>query len=466
MTLQQLPPSQAYKFCGCMHWYGAVMVERPERTPQFLNPPSPSRTSPHPSTATAAYKIKRRKCGRRSLFFFTLSTPNLAMLALLFNTVFSASNAVLLFFVSIIVKLPFYNKVGALILPPLVGHFPYKVDHYLTSTACPYLPEKMLLVPCQVLLARANAACTAVACTTTSLPPPPSYPPLPPHPPQAYDVATDFMTEHRGWFVIFFVLPFSLLFDVFFKIRAAIVMRFYSAPELHSKRVEQIQAQIKAHHESGSTKRLCTARGGWQSISPGNRDYKTSGASHQISVNLYDILHFDDSDADNLTIRVEPMVNMGQISHYLAPLGYTIPVLPEMDDLTVGGLMMGVGIETSSHKYGLFNDTVVELELVLSDGSCVSCSKTKNRELFDACPWSYGTLGMLTAVTIKVMKSKPFVKLEYFPCYEKKMGAKLFSKLSEEQEADFVESLAYSEHEQVRSGVNGLPRTRCVSGLR
>ena len=25
-----------------------------------------------------------------------------------------------------------------------------------------------------------------------------------------------FMTEYRGWFVIVFVLPFSLLFDVFF----------------------------------------------------------------------------------------------------------------------------------------------------------------------------------------------------------------------------------------------------------
>jgi hypothetical protein len=27
---------------------------------------------------------------------------------------------------------------------------------------------------------------------------------------------------------------------------------------------------------------------------------------------------------------------------------------PELDDLTVGGLVMGTGIETSSHNYGLF----------------------------------------------------------------------------------------------------------------
>jgi len=29
---------------------------------------------------------------------------------------------------------------------------------------------------------------------------------------------------------------------------------------------------------------------------------------------------------------------MGMLSAFLIPKGYTIPVLPEMDDLTVGGL--------------------------------------------------------------------------------------------------------------------------------
>ena len=36
------------------------------------------------------------------------------------------------------------------------------------------------------------------------------------------------------------------------------------------------------------------------------------------------------------TVRVEPMVTMGQLSHTLIELGWTIPVVPEMDDLTVG----------------------------------------------------------------------------------------------------------------------------------
>ena len=36
---------------------------------------------------------------------------------------------------------------------------------------------------------------------------------------------------------------------------------------------------------------------------------------------------------------------------------------------------MGCGIETSSHKYGLFQHICVSYELVLGDGTLTTCSK-------------------------------------------------------------------------------------------
>jgi hypothetical protein len=36
---------------------------------------------------------------------------------------------------------------------------------------------------------------------------------------------------------------------------------------------------------------------------------------------------------------------------------------------------MGVGIETSSHKYGLMQHIVESIELVVADGSLIKCSK-------------------------------------------------------------------------------------------
>mmetsp|Transcript_11811 Transcript_11811/g.13613 ORF Transcript_11811/g.13613 Transcript_11811/m.13613 type:complete len:548 (+) Transcript_11811:97-1740(+) len=262
-----------------------------------------------------------------------------------------------------------------------------------------------------------------------------------------YNIATDFATEQRGWFVLIFVLPFSLLFDVYYSFRAWAVRKFYSAPKLHEQRVKGIQAQIKQWREENKGTKLCTARGGWQSISPSLRPYKQKATG--ISINLYDILEFDDVKK---TIRVEPMVNMGMISHFLIPKGYTIPVLPEMDDLTVGGLMMGVGIETSSHKYGLFNDTVIEAEIILADGSVVKCSKEKNSDLFDALPWSYGTLGFLASVTIQCIPCKPYVRVEYIPCENWKESTEIFQRecLKEGEEGhDFVEALMYTRDKMV-----------------
>ena len=42
-----------------------------------------------------------------------------------------------------------------------------------------------------------------------------------------------------------------------------------------------------------------------------------------------------------------------------------------------GGLIMGVGIETSSHKHGLFQHCCLEYEVVLADGRVVTCSEVR-----------------------------------------------------------------------------------------
>ena len=117
------------------------------------------------------------------------------------------------------------------------------------------------------------------------------------------------------------------------------------------------------------------------------------------------------------TVRCEPLVSMGQLSRTLNKLGWTIPILPELDDLTVGGLVMGTGIETSSHKYGLFQHICKSYELVMADGSITTCSESENSDLFYAVPWSYGTLGFLVSVEIQIIPCKRFIKLDYYPTY-------------------------------------------------
>lgn len=142
-------------------------------------------------------------------------------------------------------------------------------------------------------------------------------------------------------------------------------------------------------------------------------------------------------------------MTMGQLTATLNPLGWTIPVLPEIDDLTIGGLVMGTGIESSSHIYGLFQHICVSYELVLCDGSVIRCSSEENSDLYYSVPWSYGTLGFLTAVEIKLIPAKKYVALSYLPINGKNNITKKFEEVSKDNRNEFVETIVYSKNEAV-----------------
>ncbi|KAI2517286.1 24-dehydrocholesterol reductase, partial [Homo sapiens] len=131
--------------------------------------------------------------------------------------------------------------------------------------------------------------------------------------------------------------------------------------------------QVREWKEQGSKTFMCTGRPGWLTVSLRVGKYKKTHKN--IMINLMDILEVD---TKKQIVRVEPLVTMGQVTALLTSIGWTLPVLPELDDLTVGGLIMGTGIESSSHKYGLFQHICTAYELVLADGSFVRCTPSEN----------------------------------------------------------------------------------------
>jgi len=248
------------------------------------------------------------------------------------------------------------------------------------------------------------------------------------------------LVNYRWIFVIFFLMPVSLIYDVYMFIRNYYVFQVNSAPHKHQEKVANVQKQVKAWKESGTKERMCTGRPGWQAVSLREGKYKKE--LKNIYIDLVDVLEVDPV---RQIVRVEPLASMGQVSATLLPIGWTLPVVPELDDLTVGGLIMGVGVETSSHKYGLVQHVCEAYELVLADGSCVRCSKDENPDLYYAVPWSHGTLGFLVAAEIRIIPAKKFVKLSYKPVHSFKDITKVFKEELEKKTGnDFVEGLVYS----------------------
>ena len=216
------------------------------------------------------------------------------------------------------------------------------------------------------------------------------------------------LTHHRSLLVAVFALPLSFLWDISLRARLELTHWWHrrTAAASHAARVREIVEQVKGRPEGS---RICTARPGWQSMSLSYRQYKTT--SHRINLPLLDVVRLD-LDAEVPTVTVEPLVTMGQLSRLLLRHGFTLPVLPEMDDLTVGGLINGTGVESSSHRHGLFHEQCTAFELCLGDGTLVVADATQHTDLFNAVPWSYGTLGLLLSATIRVVRCKPFVRLE------------------------------------------------------
>ncbi|XP_046455631.1 delta(24)-sterol reductase-like [Daphnia pulex] len=248
------------------------------------------------------------------------------------------------------------------------------------------------------------------------------------------------LINYRWVFVCFFLLPLSLVYDIYHLARSWIIFKLNSAPKKHDERVKFVQKQVREWNQQGRNTPMCTARPGWQTISFRQPKYKKT--LFNVKVNLMDVLEID---TERKTVRVEPLVSMGQLSATLNPLGWTIPILPEMDDLTVGGLIMGTGIETSSHKHGLFQHICVSFELVVADGSVVKCSKEENSDLYYAIPWSYGTLGFLTAVEIEIVPSLQFVRLEYKSVSSLDEACRVFEEETlKEENNQFVEGLMFS----------------------
>lgn len=186
----------------------------------------------------------------------------------------------------------------------------------------------------------------------------------------------------------------------------------HSDPKQHHLKVRRVQKQLLAYNVelvkcSSDTNQdrpiLCTSRPGWQTMSFRFPKYKTNNKFQLDLSKLVDVIEFNNHDR---FVVVEPMISMRQINGYLLNRGFTLPIVPELDDLTIGGLIMGTGIESSSFIYGLFDKICLQYEVLLPTGELVLCDPNQNADLFAAIPWSYGTLGFLMSVKLRVIEAK------------------------------------------------------------
>jgi FAD/FMN-containing dehydrogenase len=150
-------------------------------------------------------------------------------------------------------------------------------------------------------------------------------------------------------------------------------------------------------------------------------------------------------DAAAGTLDAEGMVTYEDLVDACLERGVMPAVVPQLKTITLGGALAGVGIEASSHRYGLVHDTALELEVLLGDGRIVTCTpKNEYADLFFGFPNSYGTLGYALRVKAKAVPVQPYVRIEHLPFTD---AERFFAALGERLragDADFVDGTVFS----------------------
>ncbi len=123
---------------------------------------------------------------------------------------------------------------------------------------------------------------------------------------------------------------------------------------------------------------------------------------------LHHVLHVDTS---GLVADVEGMTTYEELADQTLKHDLLPTVVPQLKTITIGGAISGLGIESSSFKYGLVHETIEEMEILLGDSTTVICSPTVNPDLFYGFPNSYGTLGYVLRLKVKLIPAKKYVKL-------------------------------------------------------
>ncbi|KAA0148149.1 hypothetical protein FNF31_07461 [Cafeteria roenbergensis] len=178
--------------------------------------------------------------------------------------------------------------------------------------------------------------------------------------------------------------------------------------------------EADAHHGSklaAVVRRVRTRPAGVKiSMRKATKSHTPHGKDFKRSCHLVDVGPLDSVvsiDPDRLVAVCEGRVTIEQLVDAAAKHGLVPAVIPEIHDFTVAGLINGLGIETSSHRYGGFFDTVTAMEVVLASGEVRHVDLASDKDLFDSLFGSYGTLGIVTAATVGLIPGKPLVRTRY-----------------------------------------------------
>jgi FAD/FMN-containing dehydrogenase len=226
---------------------------------------------------------------------------------------------------------------------------------------------------------------------------------------------------------------------------ASETMTFRESEEQHAGKVARIAAQLRARK---STRPVSLRKRAVSHVVPKRSDRRLTDEKIDIS----DLTTILDVDPHKRVCVAEPGVTFfdlvaATMRHGLVPI-----VVPELKTITVGGAVSGCSIESMSFRYGGFHDTCLEYEVITASGEVLVCTPdNENKLVFEMMHGSFGTLGILSKLTFRLVPAKPFVHVTYEKYGSVREYMDAIRARAADPDIDFMDGIVHSPAECVLS---------------
>jgi FAD/FMN-containing dehydrogenase len=148
------------------------------------------------------------------------------------------------------------------------------------------------------------------------------------------------------------------------------------------------------------------------------------------------------------TAEVQGMTTYEHLVDATLPHGLMPTVVPQLKTITLGGAVTGLGIESTSFRYGLPHESVREMDVLTADGEVITASPHgPHADLYRGFANSYGTLGYALRLVVDLLPVRPHVRLEHRRVASADLTA-VISQVCADEGVDFVDGTVFEPGEQ------------------
>ncbi|HSO39274.1 MAG TPA: FAD-binding oxidoreductase [Labilithrix sp.] len=216
----------------------------------------------------------------------------------------------------------------------------------------------------------------------------------------------------------------------------------------HAQKLEAVVRQLLAHRSRGAGRPLSLKKKAVSHQVPKRHD--KARTDDQLDVTELDAIL--EIDVERRTCTAEPGVTFEDLVAATLPLGLVPVVVPELKTITIGGAVSGCSIESMSFRYGGFHDACLEYEVITAAGEVLTCTPDNEHNLvFQMMHGSFGTLGILSRLTFRLVPAKPYVHVTYHAYATLPEYKAAIVRHFEAQDVDFLDGIIHASDKYVLS---------------